>query len=112
MKIVVPCALALFGLLSAIPANAKGCAKGAVAGGVAGHVAGHHGAIGAAVGCAIGHHEANKNRTQNQNQNTAVRLRIEEIQLVRQIGIVRDAGQRCEGLLQRHFLEQCNRENL
>jgi len=69
MKATLSCALALFVSLSAIPANAKGCAKGAVAGGVAGHVAGHHGAIGAAVGCAIGHHETNKNRTHSPNQN-------------------------------------------
>jgi hypothetical protein len=62
MKTFFSCAvLALALVITAVPADAKGCLKGAVVGGVAGHVAGHHGLLGAAAGCAIGHHEANKN---------------------------------------------------
>ena len=47
-------------MMSAGPANAKGCLKGAVVGGVAGHYAAHHGWLGAAAGCIIGRHEAKK----------------------------------------------------
>jgi len=59
--LTVACLLAL---MSASPAEAKGCIKGAIVGGVAGHMAGH-GKLGAAAGCAIGHHEANKQKNPN-----------------------------------------------
>ena len=42
-------------LLTAAPADSKGCIRGAIAGGVAGHVAGHHALAGAAAGCVAGH---------------------------------------------------------
>lgn len=54
-------------LISAAPANAKGCLKGAAVGGVAGHMAGH-GVLGAAGGCAVGHHMANKAERANGQQ--------------------------------------------
>ncbi len=71
MKTLAACAaLGLVLVVSAAPAEAKGCLKGAAVGGVAGHVAGHHGVLGAAAGCAIGHHEAKKNE-KAQQQNSA-----------------------------------------
>jgi outer membrane lipoprotein SlyB len=59
--------LALVLLVTAIPANAKGCIKGAVVGGLAGHYAGHHTLLGAAAGCLIGRHEAKKHDKATQN---------------------------------------------
>ena len=62
-------ALALTLLLSAVPAEAKGCLKGAVVGGVAGHMV-HHGLAGAIGGCIVGHHMANeKNRQSSAAEN-------------------------------------------
>jgi hypothetical protein len=61
-------ALAFTVVLTAAPAEAKGCIKGAMVGGVAGHVAGHHGFLGAAAGCVIGRHEANRRARQENNQ--------------------------------------------
>ena len=55
-------------LISAAPADAKGCLKGAVVGGAAGHFAGHHGLLGAAAGCLYGRHRANQAARQQQTQ--------------------------------------------
>ena len=60
MKSLVGCAIVALALVSAVPAEAKGCLKGALVGDVAGHYTDHHGLLGAAAGCAIGRHEANK----------------------------------------------------
>ena len=57
-------ALALTPLLSAVPAEAKGCLKGAVVGGAAGHLV-HHGVAGAVGGCIVGHHIANEKNKQS-----------------------------------------------
>src|SRR5437773_2176617 len=43
MKSLVGCAIVALALVSAVPAEAKGCLKGALVGGVAGHYTGHHG---------------------------------------------------------------------
>lgn len=43
-------------LLTASPADARGCVKGAIIGGVAGHFMHHHALAGAAVGCVAGHY--------------------------------------------------------
>ncbi len=64
-------ALAAFGLtlgpiVSAPPAEAKGCLKGAMVGGVAGHYAGHHGVLGAIGGCVVGHHMAHEKAKEQQ----------------------------------------------
>ncbi|HZU50434.1 MAG TPA: hypothetical protein VE968_01015 [Sphingomicrobium sp.] len=50
LALAVPAAL-----LTAAPADAKGCIRGALVGGVAGHYAGHHALAGAAAGCVAGH---------------------------------------------------------
>ena len=47
--VVVPASL-----LTAAPADSKGCIRGAIAGGVAGHIAGHHALARAAAGCFAG----------------------------------------------------------
>ena len=58
-------ALTLGPIVSAPPAEAKGCLKGAMVGGVAGHYAGHHGVLGAIGGCVVGRHLANEKEKQN-----------------------------------------------
>lgn len=42
-------------LVTAAPAQSKGCIRGAVVGGVAGHYAHHHAVAGAMAGCVAGH---------------------------------------------------------
>lgn len=67
--------LAFLPILSAGPAEAKGCIKGAIVGGIAGHVVGH-GKTGAVAGCVIGHHNANKaERERSQNDQDMQRTR-------------------------------------
>jgi hypothetical protein len=62
---VTTLALSLGSVISAAPAEAKGCLKGALVGGVAGHYAGHHAILGALGGCVVGHHLANEKDKQN-----------------------------------------------
>jgi hypothetical protein len=67
MKAFLGCAaLALAAMITAAPADAKGCIKGAVVGGIAGHAA-HHGLLGAVTGCIVGHHLAKR----HENEGTA-----------------------------------------
>jgi hypothetical protein len=57
-------------------------------------------------------HSLRSSGTATRSTITAVRLRIEEIQLVRGIAVEHEVRQLRKGLLQWHFLEQHNRENL
>jgi hypothetical protein len=61
-------ALASAIVLTAVPADAKGCIKGAIVGAVAGHYAHHHALIGAAAGCVLGRHMAKKHELEQHGQ--------------------------------------------
>ena len=71
MKVFLGCAVpAIAMLMTAAPADAKGCIKGAVVGGIAGHAA-HHTFLGAATGCVVGHHLAKKHEPPAAGQDAA-----------------------------------------